>query len=79
MDEYHEDLKPEELREVSMAHRRSLAPTLIEFEKKYSVRDVAMARAYLSGAYTMAEIAEYFGIHYMTVSRAVRKFEGGQA
>jgi transposase-like protein len=38
-----------------------------------------MARAYLSGAYTMAEIAEYFGIHYMTVSRAVRKFEGGQA
>ena len=35
-----------------------------------------MARAYLSGAYSMAEIGEYFGAHYMTVSKAVRKFEG---
>jgi putative transposase len=38
-------------------------------------RDQAMAQAYLSGAYTMAEIGCYFGVHYMTVSRAVRKFE----
>ncbi|GAB4353789.1 MAG: hypothetical protein Kow0060_04440 [Methylohalobius crimeensis] len=30
-----------------------------------------MARAYLSGAYTMSEI----GVHYMMVSRAVRRFE----
>ena len=34
-----------------------------------------MAQAYLSGAYTMAEIGRHFGVHYMTVSRAVRKFE----
>jgi transposase-like protein len=33
-----------------------------------------MARAYLSGAYTMAEIGDHFGVHYMTVSRAVRRF-----
>ncbi len=26
-------------------------------------------------AYAMKEIAETFGVHYMTVSRAVRKFE----
>jgi transposase len=32
--------------------------------------------AYNSGAYTMADIAEHFGVHYMTVSRAVRGFEG---
>lgn len=25
---------------------------------------------------TMAQIAEYFAVHYMTVSRAVRSFEG---
>ena len=36
-----------------------------------------MARAYLSGAYTMAEIGEYSGVHYMTVSRAVWWFEKG--
>jgi putative transposase len=37
-----------------------------------------MARAYLSGAYTMAEIGQHFGVHYMTVSRAVRKHEARQ-
>ncbi len=35
----------------------------------------AMAQAYLSGAYTMAEIGWYFGMHYMMVSRAVKKAE----
>jgi len=34
-----------------------------------------MANAYLSGAYTMSEIGDKFGVHYMTVSRAVRYFE----
>ncbi len=37
--------------------------------------DQAMAHAYLSGADTMKEIAEAFGVHYMTVSRGVRKVE----
>ena len=27
------------------------------------------------GAYPMAEIGEYFGVHYVTVSRAVRVLE----
>jgi len=34
-----------------------------------------MAEAYLSGAYTVVEIGTFFGVHYMTVSRAVRKLE----
>lgn len=37
-----------------------------------------MARAYLCRAYTVAEIGEHFGVHYMTVSRAVRQFEAGK-
>ncbi len=67
--------KPEELREVSKAHRRSLALSLEEYQQRYGRQQEAMARAYLSGAYTMREIGEYFGVHYMTVSRAVRWFE----
>lgn len=39
----------------------------------------AMARAYLSGDYNMGEIARHFGVHYSTVSRAVRAFEQTQA
>jgi REP element-mobilizing transposase RayT len=67
----------EELREVSMAHRRALALPLETYAEKFSDRDTAMAQAYKSGAYTMAQIAEQFDVHYMTVSRAVRAFERG--
>ncbi|MEA3291802.1 MAG: addiction module toxin RelE, partial [Pseudomonadota bacterium] len=38
-------------------------------------RDEAMAKAYATGAYTMEKIGRHFGVHGMTVSRAVRKYE----
>ncbi len=75
VDRHRTKTKPEELREVSKAHRRSLALSLEEYQQRYDLQQEAMARAYLSGAYTMREIGEYFGVHYMTVSRAVRWFE----
>ena len=34
-----------------------------------------MALAYASGDHTMQTIAQHFGVHYATVSRAVRKYE----
>ena len=74
--QYKQNKKPEALREISKAHRRILALSLDEYKQNHSSRNEAMARAYLSGAYSMAEIGEYFDVHYMTVSRAVRKFEG---
>jgi transposase-like protein len=64
---------PEALREVSKAHRRSVALSLDEYRMRHPNNDEAMAQAYLSGAYTMAQIGQHFGVHYMTVSRAVRK------
>ncbi|MFY9260366.1 MAG: transposase [Gallionella sp.] len=66
----------ETLREVSKAHRKTLALPLAQYQTRYPERDEAMAQAYLSGAYTMEEIGRFFGVHYMTVSRAVRKIEG---
>jgi len=36
-----------------------------------------MARAFQTGVYSMQEIADYFGVHYSTVSRAVRQLEAG--
>jgi len=35
-----------------------------------------MTQAYFSDVYTMAEIGDHFGVHSMTVSRAVRECEG---
>lgn len=34
-----------------------------------------MTKAYRSGDYTMKEIAQQFGVHYSTVSRAVKALE----
>ncbi len=67
--------KPEKLREVSKAHKKSIALTLFDYQKRYTDRNEAMAKTYLSGAYTMAEIGRYFKVHYMTFSRAVKNFE----
>ncbi len=72
---YRQHNKNVELREVSKAHRQSVSIPLNEYQRRYQNRNVAMAQAYLSGAYTMLEIGKHFGVHYMTVSRAVRQFE----
>lgn len=61
--------------EVPRAQRRALAPSLTRFARDYSNPREAMARAFLTGAYSMREIAEHFEVHYSTVSRAVRWLE----
>ncbi|RCX26129.1 transposase [Thioalbus denitrificans] len=63
-----------DLREVPRAQRRPLARPLADYARR-SDRRMAMAEAYLSGHYTMREIAEHFGVHYSTVSRAVKALE----
>jgi len=68
-------LKEGDLRELSIAHKRILALSLAEYSEQTTNRNEAMVAAYRSGAYTMAEIAAYFNVHYMTVSRAVRAAE----
>ena len=73
--QYQQETRPEILREVSRAHKRSLAKPLVEYQALFSNRDEAMRQAYSSGAYAMAEIGQHFGVHYMTVSRAAKKFE----
>jgi putative transposase len=63
-----------ELSEIPKTQRRPLSGALSIYSDRYP-REEAMARAYFSGAYTMKEIGDFFGVHYVTVSRAVRKHE----
>ncbi len=78
VEKYHGDSNNQELREISKSQRKVLALSLAEYQKRYNDPKEAMARAYLSSAYTMVEIGEYFHVHYRTVSRAVRGFEKHQ-
>lgn len=62
----------EKLRNVSIAQRRALALTLPEYKEQYQSRNEAIVHAFQSGAFTMAQIAQYFGVHTATVRRALR-------
>ncbi|GAB4198888.1 MAG: transposase [Wenzhouxiangellaceae bacterium] len=54
--------------------QREIAVTsLADYEAEASGRDQAMKNAYSSGHYTLKAIAEYFNVHYSTVSRIVNR------
>jgi len=68
------ELPDGDLREVPRVQRRPLSRGLSDYAQQRE-RKRAMADAYLSGNFTMKEIAEHFGVHYSTVSRAVKAGE----
>ncbi len=43
-----------------------------EYDKKLSNRDECIRLAYASGQFSLAEISEYFGLHYSWISRIVK-------
>lgn len=65
------------LAEIPRAQWQAPPPPLAGFVAEAGSREEAMARAYLSGAHSQSRIAAHFGVHYSTVSRAVRRFEKG--
>jgi len=65
----------ESLDEIPKIQRRAAPQPLRAFAEQCSDKRTAMTMAYLSGDHTMKAIAEYFGVHYSTVSRAVRRVE----
>lgn len=70
-----DDSGKETLKEGTRIQRRPMAKTLAWYKKNAESSKKAMALAYLSGDYSMKEIAKYYGVHYSTVSRAVKSYE----
>jgi hypothetical protein len=65
--------------EIPRIQRRPLAKPLMQYLTEYAdVPRTGMAQAYLSGDYAMKAIAEAFGVHYATVSRAVKAYENAR-
>jgi REP element-mobilizing transposase RayT len=59
--------------EIPRAQRRPAARPLAHYRDSAESVQAAMVAAYASGDYTMQEIADHFGVHYATVSRAVKR------
>lgn len=65
----------ESLKEIARVQRRASALSLTEYQDRYPERNQAMAQAYLSTAFSMAQIAAHFKVSYRTVGRAIATFE----
>ena len=68
------------LSEIPREQRHLGRPSLCDLLKNTDAKDKAsrnkaIASAYLEHGYTMKSIADYLGLHYMTVSRAVNAYE----
>jgi putative transposase len=67
--------KEADLREIPRAQRRARARGLEYYANRHKYKKDAMLVAYSTGEYTMMEIADYFEVHYSTVSRVIKKAE----
>lgn len=70
---FRDPAQEKDLRAIPRQQRRALSLPLADYIKQSADRDEAMAKAYYSNAYTMAQIAAHFGLSDQTVSRAVKK------
>ncbi len=68
----------EDLVETLRVERAAVALSLAEYRSRFPDRTEAMARAYLSTAFTMPMIALAFGVSAKTVGRAVAAWEAGK-
>ena len=69
-------LDPEQsLKDVPKKQKQAPAKQLEYYKQHFSNRQESMAKAYLSGHYTLYEVGESFGVSYATVSRAVKRYE----
>jgi putative transposase len=58
-------------KEIPRLQRRALAKSLDYYRETFDDAKSGMAAAYATGDYTLQAIADAFGVHYSTVSRAV--------
>jgi len=58
---------------IPQVQRRPPAPALDVIWKNSRGRDQAIIVAYKTGEYSYTQIAEYFGVHFTTVGRIIRK------
>ncbi len=66
------------LDEVPLTQKRGVAKSLDNYKRESATRDEAINKAYQSGDYKMVELADYFGLHYSSVSKIIRRSENSR-
>ena len=75
VDEMQRKLDPEQsLADIPSRQKAPVARPLAYYAEQFP-RNEAMARAYLSGAFSLATVGAHFSVSYATVSRAVKAHE----
>jgi len=59
--------------EIPKLQRRAMAKPLKWYEENSESRNQAIVSAYASGDYSMKQVSDWFGVHYSTVSRVIKK------
>lgn len=69
-------LNPEQsLKDIPKKRKQAPVKPLSYCAERYKTRDECISQSYWSGHYTLAQVGEYFGVSYATVSRAVKQAE----
>lgn len=68
-----------DLSEIPRIQHRPLTKSLRDIATEYPERNDAIYAAYATGAFSQKEIAEYYNLHYSTVSKIIKKSEMSKA
>ena len=58
---------------VPRAQKRAPAPPLAELTSKYKNRNDGIVAAYATRVYSYQQIADFYGLHFTTVGKILRK------
>ena len=64
-------LAQQNLSEIPLGQRRAMAKPLAHYATRSTTRDEAITNAHNTGAYSLKEIGDHFGLHYSRVSRII--------
>jgi putative transposase len=67
--------KKESLDDIPALQKRAAPRAISYYQKKHKNEKQAIYQIYLSGGYTLKEIGDYYGKHYTTISRIIKKLE----
>ncbi|MBL7002747.1 MAG: hypothetical protein ISR69_01800 [Gammaproteobacteria bacterium] len=62
--------------QIPKIQKRGKALSLEEYQKIETDRDTAIFKAYSSGAYSYNDLGKFFGLHFVTIGKIVRRLEG---